>query len=204
MPCTPTGWYHKEHRLQGKSRAESYLQPACIITPRFLQKGLSCGNNYAKNMPQRIIFQTSAAIQQTHCIIMLFFPSESSHSSPHRARVSPPPRGTPACCQRWYIYQSAGGEAALPRLLMWSHTRTSPRAKDATSNIGNCHKFVFCHKWSMGLRFNFPHCPLSGNNRKYCPESLSHNLKCDPAQFPIRQPSGRWKKSIFVAEWSRL
>lgn len=74
IPCTPTSWYHKQHCLQGKSHAESYLQLACIITPCFLQKGSSCGNNYVKNMPRRIIFQATAAIKQMRCIIMLFFP----------------------------------------------------------------------------------------------------------------------------------
>lgn len=107
--------------------------------------------------------------------------------------------------QGWRSRPGQALTAALEGLAqMQSYAWTLPRAKDATSNIRNCHEFVFCHKWSMGLCFNFPHCPLSGNNHKYCPESLSHNLKCDPAQFPIRQPSGRWKKSIFVLEWSRL
>lgn len=103
------------------------------------------------------------------------------------------------------------GLASLPKLAVpgqVGHLRTVPgfclELGDAISNLQPCHEFVFCHKWSMGLCFNFPHCPLSSNNHKYCPESLSHNLKCDPAQLPIRRPSGRWKKSIWVSEWSRL
>lgn len=90
MPCTPTSWYHKEHRLQGKSNAESFLQLACIITPCFLQKGSSCGNNYVRNVPQRTIFQATAAIKKIRCIIMLFFPFESSHSYLYPACLRPP------------------------------------------------------------------------------------------------------------------
>lgn len=166
-------------------------------------------NNKVQNVPQNIIFQLHIIVIPAKNTIALLVSSEISHS---KLYLSPDfyKRITWLFLER--IHQPKSWSQDLPAYpsCTWSsgHLRTVPDSclelGDASSNLQPCHEFVFCHKWSMGLCFNFPHCPLSSNNHKYCPESLSHNLKCDPAQLPIRRPSGRWKKSIWVSEWSRL
>lgn len=160
-------------------------------------------------MPQNIIFQLHVIVIPAKNIIVLFVSSQISHSSLYLSqdfhfevhlvisRENAPTEvlGSGTSLTKLYLVKGLITRAVPERCL---------ELGDAISNLQPCHEFVFCHKWSMGLCFNFPHCPLSSNNHKYCPESLSHNLKRDPAQLPIRRPSGRWKKSIWVSEWSRL
>lgn len=159
-------------------------------------------------MPQSIIFRLHVVIIPEKNIIGLFVSSEISHSKLYLSQYLLLENYLAVFKSNALTEVLKSGLANVAVPVQVGHLRIVPglclELGDAISNLQPCHVFGFCHKWSMGLCFNFPYCPLSSNNHKYCPESLSHNLKCDPAQLPIRRPSGRWKKSIWVSEWSRL